>query len=298
MYKQWVEELYSITNNGIVTLDPYGGSSGAGKIFTGSYDWHSCVHAHWTIISIDHFFARPTTMHNRLSYQNLSLELLYLSQTPNFESPYGRSWLLLLLTQMNDVKLTAFKEKLSRELIEWLEKSQFPETENIIGTHKSWMFTYFLLRLSHTLDNSSSKDLDQLFQTKFHPYNDALEVYDHNIGGITWDFIERSCLYATIKLLEGRNLSDRHITNLSRIRDEFLSADYANLGKKEAHVPGRLAMISWPFALYDQDSQFKILSKIKDHKYFYDGDFHCFSHWIPQFIWMSIYLKNIAIFRR
>ncbi|MCO4782929.1 MAG: DUF2891 family protein [Candidatus Cloacimonetes bacterium] len=298
MYTHWIDELYSIINRGIVTLQPYGGSSGAGKIFTGSYDWHSCVHAHWASISIDVFKDRPKQLLSRLCFQNVSDEYEYLTQDLSFENPYGRSWFLLLLSELNDNRFLTLKDNLCRNLTLRLENSNFPEGETIIGTHHSWMFSYFLLRLSHIIDDSNSKILDQQFLDKLQPLDQTLESYDHNVGGITWDFIDRSCLYATIRLLEGKELSDIHLQNLYRIKDEFLGSNYDNLGKKEAHVPGRLAMISWPFALFDEHSHHEILSKIQEHKYFYAGDFHCFSHWIPQFIWMSIYLKNIRVFSR
>lgn len=298
MCNEWIEELYSIIHDSISTLHPYGGSSGAGLIFTGSYDWHSCVHAHWANNAIDEYFHRDAALSSRLTHFNLEAEFNYLVENPNFESPYGRSWFLLLLEQMNKSDLESVRLALSKEMFDWLKNSPFPEKETIIGTHNSWLFTAFILRLSKTLNGSESDVLDKLIMNRLAPFVETLECYDHNSGGITWDFIDRSCLYATIKLLQGHVLTEAHSNNLARIRDEFLETSYEDLGRPEAHIPGRLVMISWPFALFDADSHQKMLAKIKDHKYFYAGDFHCFSHWIPQFIWMSYFLQNIRVFSR
>ncbi|MEO8385977.1 MAG: DUF2891 family protein, partial [Betaproteobacteria bacterium] len=65
-------------------------------IFHGSYDWHSSVHMHWSLIRLlqlnptlpqraeihRHFTARFKTTNGRA-------ELLYLRNNPGFERPYG-----------------------------------------------------------------------------------------------------------------------------------------------------------------------------------------------------------------
>ena len=72
-------------------------------IFHGSYDWHSSVHMHWSLVRLlrlqptlpqgaaihRHFAARFTVAHGRA-------ELLYLRNNPGFERPYGWGWLLQL----------------------------------------------------------------------------------------------------------------------------------------------------------------------------------------------------------
>ncbi len=72
-------------------------------LFFGSYDWHSSVHMHWSLIRLllldatlpqrsaihAHFAARFTSAHAQA-------ELTYLQQNPGFERPYGWAWLLQL----------------------------------------------------------------------------------------------------------------------------------------------------------------------------------------------------------
>lgn len=78
-------------------------------VFWGSYDWHSCVHMHWTLArclrlapqAVDagaieaHFEARVTA-------PAIELELAYVSSPgrASFERPYGWGWLLALATEL------------------------------------------------------------------------------------------------------------------------------------------------------------------------------------------------------
>ena len=73
-------------------------------MFGGSYDWHSCVHAHWALSSM----ARA---HNDADLEDFLLQRLNphslarvadeLSAAPEFELPYGQAWLLLLLCELS-----------------------------------------------------------------------------------------------------------------------------------------------------------------------------------------------------
>jgi hypothetical protein len=85
-------------------------------VFWGSYDWHSCVHMHWTLVRLlrrfpDHPLAAPTCGHlaARLTPAAIAGELATLAgpYRQTFERPYGWGWLL---------KLAAELERLAEEL--------------------------------------------------------------------------------------------------------------------------------------------------------------------------------------
>jgi hypothetical protein len=76
-------------------------------VFHGSYDWHSCVHMHWTLlrclrrhpqacraIAVDAF----ALLDARLQPANVAAEVVYFqgSGRASFERPYGWGWLLKL----------------------------------------------------------------------------------------------------------------------------------------------------------------------------------------------------------
>ena len=74
-------------------------------VFHGSFDWHSCVHAHWMLARLLRLFpglpaARDIALlfDRRLQPGNVAAELSYLARPESraFERPYGWAWLLKL----------------------------------------------------------------------------------------------------------------------------------------------------------------------------------------------------------
>lgn len=73
--------------------------------FYGSFDWHSCVHSWWTLLTIRRVFpdlpeaaAIEKLAEETLSKANLDAELAYAKrqEARGFERPYGWAWLLYL----------------------------------------------------------------------------------------------------------------------------------------------------------------------------------------------------------
>lgn len=78
-------------------------------VFWGSYDWHSCVHMHWTLVRLlrrfpDHDLAAVTRAHlqARLTPEAVAGELASLRRPhrQTFERPYGWGWLLKLAAEL------------------------------------------------------------------------------------------------------------------------------------------------------------------------------------------------------
>jgi len=129
-------------------------------IFHGSYDWHSSVHMHWSLIRLlqlqptlsqraaihRHFAARFTLAHGRA-------ELLYLRNNPGFERPYGWGWLLqlhsVLLAYANEHaparRWAASIEPLAKQILQswqrFLPLSHYPQRA---GTHANSAFGMIL----------------------------------------------------------------------------------------------------------------------------------------------------------
>jgi len=78
--------------------------------FWGSYDWHSCVHMHWTLVRLlrrfpHHSLATATRahLHARLTQEAIGGELATLLRGPHrqtFERPYGWAWVLKLAAEL------------------------------------------------------------------------------------------------------------------------------------------------------------------------------------------------------
>lgn len=74
-------------------------------IFHGSFDWHSCVHGWWTVLTLRRLFpdlaeaqAIGRLADDSFIAEKIAGELAYLDRPPSsgFERPYGWAWLLFL----------------------------------------------------------------------------------------------------------------------------------------------------------------------------------------------------------
>ncbi|HZW13863.1 MAG TPA: DUF2891 domain-containing protein [Noviherbaspirillum sp.] len=77
--------------------------------FFGSFDWHSCVHMHWTLARLLRLFPDlpeaeriRLAFHDRFTEANIAVEIAYLRQPSrqSFERTYGWAWLLKLQAEL------------------------------------------------------------------------------------------------------------------------------------------------------------------------------------------------------
>lgn len=127
-------------------------------VFFGSYDWHSCVHSWWMLMTVRRLYpempeAREIEVLAEATFtqEKLAVELAYLGRpgARGFERPYGWGWLLYLHLEAGrheDRLWGARLEPLAREfalrLRDYLEVLTYPIT---VGTHFN---TAFALRLA------------------------------------------------------------------------------------------------------------------------------------------------------
>lgn len=135
-------------------------------VFHGSYDWHSCVHMHWTLARLlrlypDHAWADETRRHfdARLTTAGVSGELTTLAapHRASFERPYGWSWLLKLAAELHSLAagqpaavrwrdvLAPLANAFTERFVEWLPRAEYPTRA---GTHGNTAFA-LLLALDH-----------------------------------------------------------------------------------------------------------------------------------------------------
>ncbi|MCU0724876.1 MAG: DUF2891 domain-containing protein [Planctomycetes bacterium] len=78
-------------------------------IFFGCYDWHSAVHAHWTLARLTRLFPdgsfadrARTVLADAFTPEKVAAELAYLEAEgrTGFERPYGLAWLLALAEEL------------------------------------------------------------------------------------------------------------------------------------------------------------------------------------------------------
>ena len=126
-------------------------------IFFGSFDWHSCVHGWWTLLTLRRLFpgiaeaqALADLADASFTPKKVAIELAYLDrpQSAGFERPYGWAWLLFLhleATRHNDRRWAAELEPLARAFAErlttYLGKLTYPIR---VGTHFNTAFALIL----------------------------------------------------------------------------------------------------------------------------------------------------------
>jgi len=130
--------------------------------FWGSYDWHSCVHMHWTLVRLlrrcpDHRFAAETVRHlsERLTPENVEGELRSLARPghASFERPYGWGWLLKLAAELHSLAsersdvagparaLAPLAQAVADRWLDYLPRVDYPTRA---GTHASTAFALAL----------------------------------------------------------------------------------------------------------------------------------------------------------
>ena len=128
-------------------------------IFFGSFDWHSCVHGWWTLLTLRRMFPGIRTASEiaaladkRLTVANVATERAYLDRpmAGGFERPYGWAWLLLLHHEASrhaDRQWVDTLEPLAQVFAErfmaYLFKLTYPIT---VGTHFNTAFALVLAR--------------------------------------------------------------------------------------------------------------------------------------------------------
>ncbi len=130
-------------------------------LFFGSFDWHSCVHAYWTLATLYRRFpglAEADVIRElfdeQFTAESVGGEMDYLSQ-PNrmgFERPYGWAWLLMLHAELErhvtaegkrwGAELAPLASVFARRFQEFLPRATYPVR---VGTHFN---TAFALRLA------------------------------------------------------------------------------------------------------------------------------------------------------
>ena len=126
-------------------------------IFYGSFDWHSCVHGWWTLLTLRRLFphieeadAIARLASESFTREKVGAELAYLdrSLSRGFERPYGWAWLLYLHLEMTrheegwGSELEPLARAFAERLRDYLQILTYPIR---VGTHFN---TSFALTLS------------------------------------------------------------------------------------------------------------------------------------------------------
>lgn len=153
--------------------------------FYGCYDWHSAVHNHWLLARVarmfpDMAFARVAreSLQRSLTPENIQGEVDYLAgaERQSFERPYGLSWLLQLVQELDEWKDPA-GQKLAADLLP-LEQLAIDRLESWLpllphpvrtGEHNQTAFALGLM-IDYARHKKSASFLEWLIERAHHLY--------------------------------------------------------------------------------------------------------------------------------
>ena len=125
-------------------------------IFFGSFDWHSCVHGWWTLLTLRRLFpdteeadAITALADDSFTPDKIAAELAYLDRplSRGFERPYGWAWLLYLHLEVTrhaegwGSELEPLARAFARRLGDYLPVLTYPIR---VGTHFNTAFALIL----------------------------------------------------------------------------------------------------------------------------------------------------------
>ena len=125
-------------------------------IFYGSFDWHSCVHGWWSLLSLRRLFPHlpeaagvAEFAHDSFTQDKVGVELAYLDRPSSrgFERPYGWAWLLQLHLEATrhaepwGENLKPLADAFAARLSAYLEVLTYPIR---VGTHFNSAFSLTL----------------------------------------------------------------------------------------------------------------------------------------------------------
>lgn len=291
-----VDELKRIIYADLVTVEPHCFTGvGARTVFTGSFDWHSSVHAHWALLSIarltdDALLQRKLL--SRLTPENLEAERAFLNKVIEFEMPYGRAWLLLMLVELSKheesdyLLLDSFREELEQQLTRWLEQNSTLNEVVLNGGYQPWLFIFLLLQFS---------------QPKLKTFHrlEALRSQIENVREtITARRPEESDSFYLPAILYLVDQTKEQREKVFCYRDDITPQFNHDLSFKNCHQVGINVVRLWPYALEKQinggsSSRFlEDLERILSQPDQWRGSFELVSHWVPQFIWLGLMLNQ------
>ncbi len=155
--------------------------------FFGSYDWHSCVHSWWMLLTLRRLYPDMPEASDidaladaTFTEEKLTTELAYFErpEARGFERPYGWGWLLYLHHELTlhhqqswHVHLGPLSELLAHRFREYLRLLTYPIT---VGTHfnTSFALTLALPWSRACMEEELTEDIKRWANSVFGPRSD------------------------------------------------------------------------------------------------------------------------------
>ena len=265
-------------------------------VFDGSYDWHSCVIAHWALLVQARWdedeqaseWVRARLPIEKLEYESETL----LTRTKKFSrlSPYDEAWFLMLLSELDRhpdkdedaaTRLTTLREAHEAKLLDELTERKFPEHRTrgedgrdlFSGFYSSWLWGYLLLRWSEPISEGCTERLAVLRKTKLLPAREKFAAalpFEPN----GYDFLWVPAMFE----LEEPGWNGAY--------DPGKLDDWPEeVRLRNVHILGRELCRVWP--LVGKASANERIESLIEREDLWAGDFEVVSHWMPQYLFIG-----------
>jgi len=278
------------------------------SIFHGCFDWHSCVHGHWALFRIARINNSPLFDNHiqiilkKYTPENITKELEYLFNNPNFEIPYGYAWFLRFYMDYaqyitskgeKELPLRIIADKISNDLFNYLLIKGISPTEGEYN-NPCWalaqLYSYYIYINEPDKASSISVILDSSCK---YPLSFDLDETSEQFFSLFGNWI-----YA-ISIIHPQSLS------LALQNHPCLSIEPFDL-KDSVHHLGILWSRAWTLkALSNPTNQLSETDRLKYSKCYLDhitkaisvhntiqahqkyqdySSYYAYDHWVPQFI--------------
>jgi hypothetical protein len=179
----------------------------------------------------------------------------------------------------------ALRDETRARVLDWLETSAFPEAGGLSGAHDSWLFAFFLAELSAS--GASMRDrLFELWQSKINPAREEIA----NFHGTDWDFLDLPGVLASVDYFTPGAHPELFAVGES-VPFQSPITDW------NAHTAGASMVRLWPHAIQSSQNAASCaryqtrMSEMFARPDQWQDVFETVSHWVPQFMWMGLWLE-------
>jgi len=283
------------------SLYPWGEETEQASLFTGSYDWHSCLIAHWCLL----VHARTTGdeelegwLQARLTKEGLANEAaLLLARDPARlrTAPYDEAWFLMLLAELEErpsspAAISGWRGKIESHLLQRLEETPFPERgeRGYRGDYSSWLMALLLVTWSEPTGDGAKERLRALWETKLAPHREELAALTKARG---YDFLWLPAILALV---------ERSTSGEARVYDPGSLPELPDtVTVPTVHPLGVVISRTWPDAFDAGCGSAEAKARYQEHlahflarEDLWAGDFDACSHWLPQYLWIGLWLAE------
>lgn len=310
--------LIELMRAGVQTPEPNTSFTRRGEhptLFDGSYDYHSCVLAHWALL----VHARTSGdaeleswLMERLDEEVLAGERALLEERtrPPFTFPYEHAWLGMLLSELErreprrTPQLRSFRAYVERTLLDALEEREFPEMppeeeggeRRFVGHYRSWLFAYLLTQLAGPTDPERGARLTALYEAKIAPQRERIAAHE---SALDYDFLHLPALLALIDRTRGGSgdsaLPDSTLPYSARPLPELPES----VSLRNVHIVGRHLSRVWASGLLAHQGSEEartdlaaLLDALLERGELWSDDFTVVSHWVPQYVYFALWMAS------